>query len=613
MNRILLLLLLCVCLCHPLNFAQASADHEDVIREMEALREEIRYHDKLYYVDNTPEISDAEYDALVQRLRELEAEHPELITPDSPTQRVGFAPSDDFETIEHTVPMLSLAKAQDEEELRAFDRRVKEESGIENEIEYVFEPKFDGLAVEVVYEDGVFTLGSTRGDGVHGEDVTPNLKMVSAIPLKLLKQEDEDFPKRLEARGEVYMSREDFAVLNQERAQHGEFLFANPRNAAAGSVRQNDPAITAKRRLNVFFYGVGAVEGKNFETHWELLEYFRRVGLRTSPLNRICHGIEEALEHYEELHAMRHSLPCEIDGVVVKVNDRNLQEQLGMTADSPRWAIAYKFPSKQATTTVNDILIQVGRTGVLTPVAVLEPVNIGGVTVSRATLHNKGEIERKDIRIGDTVLVERAGDVIPEIIKVITAQRTGVEKPFVFPKHCPVCGVDILDPRDDAVQRCPNPDCPAKHLERIEHFANVMGITGLGPKLVEHLFDNGLIRDAGDLYALTPEQLLPLAGIAEHSAQNLIQAIEQSKRPTLQRLLQALSIRYVGKQTAGILADHFENLDTIRNASKKELQTVHRIGSKTAQSIFRFFQAPHTKQLLQELFDGGVRIIKAGE
>jgi DNA ligase (NAD+) len=613
MKRSISGLLVCLLFLFLLISGQTSANQEQLIREIEALREEIRYHNKLYYVDNNPEISDAEYDALMQKLQDLEAAYPELITPDSPTQRVGAAPSEEFETVTHTVPMLSLAKAMDDDELRDFDRRVKQMLGSEEELEYVFEPKFDGLAVEVVYEHGILTIGSTRGDGINGENITQNVKMIHAIPLKLLAQPDADFPVRLEVRGEVYMQKDDFAALNEERARSGEFLFANPRNAAAGSVRQKDPAITAKRRLNVFFYGAGAVEGRDFGTHWELLDYFRRVGLRTSPLKRLCRGIDEVIVQYRELQAMRESLPYEIDGAVLKVNRLRQQEKLGATANSLRWAIAYKFPAKQATTTIKDILIQVGRTGALTPVAVLEPVNIGGVRVSRATLFNQDEIERKDIRIGDTVLVERAGDVIPEIVKVITSKRTGAEKPFVFPKQCPVCGSDLVRPEGETVLRCMNPDCPAKRLEQIEHFTHAMNITGVGPKLIEQLFDTGLIREAGDFYFLTQEQLMPLERMGERSARNVIRAIEQSKHPTLEQLLYALSIRHVGKHTANILATHFGSLDNIQTASEADLRAVHGIGTEVAHSIFQYFREALTEQLLQKLHDGGVRIVKAEE
>lgn len=593
------------------NVAQISTNKEQLLQEIETLREEIRYHNKLYYVDNNPEISDAEYDALMQRLRDLEAAHPELITPDSPTQRMGATPSGEFKAVTHTIPMLSLDNARDDEELREFDLRLKDLLNRDDEIEYVLEPKIDGLAVEVVYQNGVLTVGSTRGDGITGENVTQNLKTIHALPLKLLEQPGKEFPALLEARGEVYMTKDDFEILNAERAGTGEELFANPRNSAAGSLRQKDPAITAQRRLSIFFYGTGAIEDQHFDTHWDTLEYFKRVGLRTNSLNRLCRGIDEVLAQYHELKTIRDSLPYEIDGAVVKVNRVRLQEQLGSTANSPRWAIAYKFPAKQATTTLNDIVVQVGRTGALTPVAVLEPVDIGGVRVSRATLHNQDEIERKDIRIGDTVLVQRAGDVIPEIVKVITSQRVGTEEPFVFPEQCPVCGGDVVRLDGEAAHRCANPDCPAKYIEALEHFVSPQGmnIKGIGPKLIEQLVHEGLIRDAADFYFLTHEQLVPLERMGAQSAHNVIQAIEQSKRPTLDRFLYALGIRQVGNHTATLLATSFGSLNQIQIASEEELMTVYGIGPETAQSIYDYFRGEEADRLLRKFYDGGVEIV----
>ncbi len=600
-------------LFNVLSNAQTPVETEQLSQKIETLREEIRYHNKLYYVENNPDISDAEYDLLMQRLKDLETAHPELITPDSPTQRVGAAPSEEFGTVLHRTPMLGLAKARNERELREFDLRLKDLLEWDGEIEYVFEPKIDGLAVEIVYEHGTFTTGSTRGDGVTGENITQNLKTIYAIPLKLLVQENETFPALLEARGEVYMGKDDFAILNEERAQNGEELFANPRNSAAGSVRQKDPAVTAKRRLNVFFYGSGAIEGKHFTTHWDKLEYFRQLGLRTNPLNRICLGIDAVLRQYGKLKQTRESLPYEIDGVVVKVNSIRWQEQLGEATNSPRWAIVYKFPAKQATTTVKRIVLQVGRTGALTPVAELEPVEIGGVVVSRATLHNQADLERKDIRIGDTVLVERAGDVIPQIIKVIVSRRTGTEQAFLFPDHCPVCGAELEQAEGESVVRCVNPVCPAKQSAKIEHFVSIggMNIKGIGPKLVGQLLDNGLIQDAGDIYLLTHEQLLSLAGIGEKSAQKILQAVERSKRPTLEQLLCALGIRYVGEQTAHLLAEHFESPEGLQIASESDLMAIQGVGPEVARSVYDYFQDEHTARLLRKMFDNGVEIVHA--
>jgi DNA ligase (NAD+) len=592
-------------------------EKEQLLQEIETLRNEIRRHNKLYYVDDNPEISDAEYDRLMRRLQESEAAHPELITPDSPTQRVGAAPLEKFETVTHTVPMLSLANAMDEDELKDFDQRIKRILGSEADIEYVFEPKIDGLAVEVVYENGAFTIGSTRGDGVTGENVTQNLKTVHSIPLRLVEEKDSSgklkfaLPERLEARGEVYMDKDDFVALNKEREKTGEPLFANPRNSAAGSLRQLDPSITVKRPLKAFFYAVGAMEGIRFPTHWNMLAYFRKVGLRTNPLNRICRGIDEVIGHYRELNETKESLPYEIDGTVVKVNSLRLQEELGFISRSPRWAIAFKFPAKQETTKIQNIIVQVGRTGALTPVAALEPINIRGVQVSRATLHNQDEIDRKDIRIGDTVVVQRAGDVIPEVVKVIESKRTGSEKKFVLPSQCPVCGGYVVRPESEAVHRCTNPDCPAKQIGGMEHFVSkrAMDIEGVSTKLIEMFINNGLIRDVADFYLLKKEQLVSLERMGEKSAENVIQAIERSKHPTFERFLFALGIRHVGEHTAKILAMHFGSLDRLKAASEEELMEVHEIGPEVAKSVYQYFQREQTEKLLQKLFDGGVEII----
>ena len=596
---------------------------QQVRQEIEDLRQEIHRHNKLYYVDDQPEIPDAEYDRLMRRLQELEARHPELITPDSPTQRVGAAPLEKFGTVTHTIPMLSLANAMDEEELREFDRRIKRTLGTEEEIEYVFEPKIDGLAVEVVYENGVFTLGSTRGDGITGEDVTQNLKTIPSIPLRLFQlrsrnvtpdaqtHEPLPLPPVIEVRGEVYMDKADFLALNQEREITGEPLFANPRNSAAGSLRQLNPAVTAKRPLTAFFYAIGRVEGVRFETHWDMLTYFRSIGLRTNPLNAICLGIEEVITQYERLNETKESLPYEIDGTVVKVNSLHLQEELGSISRSPRWAIAFKFPAKQETTVIENILVQVGRTGALTPVAVLAPVNIRGVQVSRATLHNQDEIDRKDIRVGDTVVVQRAGDVIPEVVSVITSARTGTEPRFVMPTRCPVCQGETLRREGEAVLRCANPECPAKQIGALEHFVSkrAMNIEGVSTKQIESFVNNGLIRDAADFYFLTKEQLLPLERMAEKSAENVLQAIARSKQPTLSRFIYALGIRHVGEHTAKILANYLGTLDRLKAASEEELLNIYEIGPEVAKSVYTYFRQPGTEELLQKFFSAGVEIL----
>ena len=590
--------------------SQTPSNMEPLRLEIETLREEIRYHNKLYYVDNNPVISDDEYDRLVRRLEVLEAAHPEWITTDSPTQRVGAPPSEEFGTVTHSVPMLSLAKARDEGGLRLFDKRLKKLLGSEKEIEYLLEPKIDGLAIETVYENGRLTVGSTRGDGVAGEDVTRNLKTIRAIPLRLIEQNNEDIPAHMEARGEVYMDKKSFAALNEKRSRTRDELFANPRNAAAGSLRQRDPAITAQRRLNVFFYGSGAIEGPKFATHWEKLEYFKRVGLRVNPLNRVCQSMDDVITLLRELKNRRESLPYEVDGVVVKVNNLRLQELLGCTAGEPRWAIAYKFSPKQATTTVNDIRIQVGRTGVLTPVVVLDAVEIGGALISRAGLHNPDEIMQKDIRVGDTVLVERAGDVIPVIVKVILSRRTGIEKPFMFLQQCPVCGRDVVRRDGEAAYRCENPFCPARQMAGFEHFVSRQGmnIIGVGPKLIVQLVQAGLLQDVGDFYLVTREQIASLEGMGEKSAQNIVRAIQGSRRPTLEHFLFAIGIRHVGKHAAHILAARFGRLETLEMATERDLTAIRGIGPETARSVYDYFREPRNGIVLQKLFDNGVTI-----
>ncbi|PID57891.1 DNA ligase (NAD(+)) LigA [candidate division KSB3 bacterium] len=612
-RNVVLISLVLVLLSPSFAFVQPVSVRDELVRELEALREEIRYHNKLYYVENNPEISDAEYDRLIQRLRDLEAAHPDLVTPDSPTQRLAVTLSSDFEVVTRRIPMLSLQSVRNEREIRDFDRRLKELLRLDVDIEYVFEPKVDGVAIEAVYKRGGLVLGATRGDGLNGENVTPNLRTISAVPLKLLIQDNEVVPELMEARGEVYMEKTAFEALNEERSRRGEELFANPRNSAAGSLRQKDPLISAERRLNVFFYGAGAIEGPVFETHWERLDYFKRLGLRVNPLNQRCLGIDEAIAQFEALAAKRDTLPYEIDGAVIKVNNLHVQEELGNLADSPRWAIAWKFPPRQATTLLKDIHIQVGRSGVLTPVAILEAVEIGSVSVSRATLHNQDAIERRDIRIGDTVLVERAGDVIPKVVKAIRSKRTGAEKVFEFPENCPVCGSPIIRVEGEAAAYCGNPLCPARQSGRIEHFVSrdAMNISGVGPKLIELLIAEKLVRDAGDLYCLTVENLVPLEGIAEKKARKIVDAVAAAKTPTLQRMIYALSIPHVGKQSAHVLAAHFKRFDRLRLATEDELRSIHGIGADTAESICDFFRSEDSVQLLRKLFDAGVEVVEA--
>ena len=582
----------------------------EIIEKVKKLREEIEYHNYRYYVLDSPVISDAEYDALMRELKELEEKYPELVTPDSPTQRVGFPPAKEFRQVTHAEPMLSLDDAFTEEEVYEFDKRVKRFLGLpENEkVEYTVEPKMDGLAVELVYEDGVLTVGSTRGDGYVGEDVTNNLKTIKSIPLRLMRHEGLPIPKRLDARGEVFMEKEKFKKLNEERLARGEPPFANPRNAAAGSLRQLDPNITAKRPLDIFFYGVGKVEGYEFKTQWEILKTLPKWGLKTNPLCRLVKGIEEAIRYHHEMEKKREELPYEMDGIVIKVNDLSLWEKLGTKARSPRYALAYKFEPTQVTTQVLDIVLQVGRTGAVTPVAVLKPVKVGGVIVSRATLHNEDEIKRKDIRIGDWVLVQRAGDVIPEVVMVIKERRTGKEKPFVMPKRCPVCGSPLVKKPGEAVWRCPNKNCYAQLVRHLQHFAsrNAMDIEGLGEKVAKALVDAGLVRDVGDLYYLKLEDLLQLPGFALKKAQNLYQAIQKSKKTTLARFLYALGIRHVGEVMAQILAEHFKSLDRLMKASEAELMAIPGVGPEAARSIVEFFRNERNRQTLEKLLKAGI-------
>ncbi|MBW1953340.1 MAG: NAD-dependent DNA ligase LigA, partial [Deltaproteobacteria bacterium] len=573
------------------------------------LREQIHYHNYRYYVLDAPEIADAEFDRLMQELQRLEEQYPELVTPDSPTQRVGAPPLDKFETVEHRIPMLSLENAFTEAEAREFEQRLKRFLRTDEEFEYVVEPKLDGCAVELVYENGQLAVGSTRGDGWRGENVTQNLKTIHTIPLVLLKTE-EPVPTRLEVRGEVYIETADFKKLNEQRLLQGEPAFANPRNAAAGSLRQLDSAITAQRPLNIYCYGVGEVIGREFASHWEVLQSLAAWGLRINPRIEQCLGIEAAIDYHRRLEQLRHGLPYEIDGVVIKVNSLALQARLGTKARSPRWALAFKFAATQATTRVLDIRVRVGRTGAVTPTAIMEPVEVGGVTVSRATLHNEDEVRRKDVRVGDWVLIQRAGDVIPEVVKVIKDRRPEHTVPFEMPTHCPVCGTKLVRPPGEAVTRCPNRNCVAVLKRSILHFTSkgAMDIDGLGEKIVDQLVDNGLVQKLSDLYKLTEAELIPLERFAEKSAKNIITAIQASKRPELGRFIYALGIRYVGEATANLLAQHFQSLDALRAASLEELLQVEGVGPQVAKSIRDYFQNPHQQRLLDELLAAGLEI-----
>jgi DNA ligase (NAD+) len=582
---------------------------ETIKKRVEKLREEIEYHNYLYYVLDRPEISDAQYDRLMRELEKLEEEHPELHSPNSPTQRVGAPPLEAFEIVKHTLPMLSLANAFDETEARDFDKRVKKFLGTSAEIDYVAEPKLDGLAVELVYGRGQFVVGSTRGDGVNGENITQNLRTIKTIPLQLIRKEM-PVPERLEARGEVIMQLKKFKELNRKREEMGEPVFANPRNAAAGSVRQLDSKITAGRPLEIYCYGIGEVRGRTFKTHSEILQTFPKWGLRTNPYIQKCQNIDEVLEYYHKMNEKRETLPYEIDGIVIKADRLDLQARLGEIARSPRWALAFKFQPKQETTKILDIIVQVGRTGALTPVAVMEPVKVGGVEVSRATLHNQDEIDKKDVRVSDSVVIQRAGDVIPEVVQVITSKRKGTEKKFRMPSKCPVCGAEVI--KEEAIHRCIGLDCPAQLKGRIKHFASkrAMDIEGLGVKLTDQLVDKGLIKDVADIYYINKQELIELERMAEKSAQNIIDAIEKSKTKPLSKFLYALGIRHVGETTAEDLARQFPRLDDFFRLSEEDLMEVEGIGPEVAASVHQFFRDKKNKESIELLKKAGVKVIE---
>ena len=585
-----------------------STSQDSAAKEVLELRRELDKHNYQYYVLDDPLISDAEYDRLFRRLVELEAEHPELSAADSPTQKVGAPPLEKFTTVAHTLPMLSLNNAMAEDELQEFEGRIQRFLKLSDTIEYAVEPKIDGLAVELVYLGGIFSVGSTRGDGINGEDITLNLKTIRSIPL-VLRPSKKPAPQRLEVRGEVYLSRSAFQKMNREREEAGEAAFANPRNAAAGSLKQLDSRITAKRPLDIFCYGFGSVEGASFASHSEFRDALKAWGLKPMPHGELCRGLDEVFAYRDRMAAERDRLPFEIDGLVVKVNRTELQRRLGEIARSPRWAIAYKFKPRQAETRILDILPQVGRTGTLTPVASLEAVPIGGVTVKSASLHNMDEIARKDIRIGDMVVVERAGDVIPYVVKVLEEKRTGAEQQFVMPERCPVCGAAIYREEGEAAYRCVGISCPAKLKESLKFFGSrgAMDIEGLGEKLIEQLVERGLVRDVADLYSLTKAELAGLERMAEKSAQNLLDALARSKNATLPRCLIALGIRHVGEATAKLLAEHFGTLEKIVHATAEELVEVREIGPEMAKSIARFFAQSENREVVDKLRRAGVK------
>ncbi len=581
-----------------------------IIQQVDDLRKALHRHNYRYYVLDDPEISDAEYDRMMQALKQLEAEHPQLASPDSPTARVGAPPLEKFETLAHTIPMLSLDNGFNDEDILEFDKRVRRNLDTRDEILYTAEPKMDGVAVELIYENGILVTASTRGDGLTGEGITDNVKTIQTVPLVMQTEGLADIPPRLEVRGEVFIGLEAFKRFNQERIDQQLPPFANPRNAAAGSLRQLDSKITAARPLEIFFYGAGIVEDIEFESHSELLESLTKWGFRINPLIRSGITIGSVLDYYRELGEKRYQLAYDIDGVVVKVDRIALQQRLGATSRSPRWAIAYKFKAIQETTTLEAIEVQVGRTGALTPVAHLKPVNVGGVTVSRATLHNQDEIQKKDVRIGDQVLVQRAGDVIPEIVKVIASKRDGNETQFKMPTQCPVCDSAVVRMAGEAATRCINSSCSAQVKERIKHFASkaAFDIDGFGSKLVDQLVDKKLLSSFADIFKLDENTLSELERMGAKSAANLVNAIEQSKSIAFARFLFALGIRHVGEHVAALLAGHFDDLDGIVKCSREELEAIDGIGPIVAESIVNYFKQERNRHVIDELFDSGITL-----
>lgn len=579
----------------------------------EELKKLIAHHDYLYHVMDNPEITDFEYDKIFGELLEIERKNADLDISDSPSQRVGAKPLSAFEKAPHRIPMLSLANSYSPEDIFDFDERVKKFLGTAEEIEYLCEPKFDGLSMELIYENGRFVRALTRGDGAVGEDVTQNIRTIKSLPLKLAAKSP---PSLLEVRGEVLMLKQDFARLNEAQQENGQQTFANPRNASAGSVRQLDSRITASRPLRIYGYAVGATEGVEFSTQRSVLDFLAEVGIPTLrgkyglDLVKVCKGAQAVVDYYYEVEKLRPELPFDIDGVVIKVNSLRLQDDLGLVARSPRWATAAKFKPEQSTTTIENIAIQVGRTGALTPVAIMKPVKVGGVTVTNATLHNQDEINRKDVRIGDTVVIQRAGDVIPEVVSVVLEKRPKNSRPFTIPVKCPVCGTDAVKNEDEVVTRCPNPLCTAVVKESLKHFVarRAMNIDKVGDRLIETLVDNNLLSRFSDFYRLKKEDLLALERQGEKSADNIIKSIESSKKPTLARFIFALGIRFVGEQTAKHLAEHFITIDNFLKANEEDLLVVPEIGPKVAKAIGTWTSNLELVQEVRDMLDLGVII-----
>jgi DNA ligase (NAD+) len=582
-------------------------DINDVEKRVKELRKTIEYHNYRYYSLQDPEISDREYDLLLRELMELEMEYPHLQTPDSPTRRVGAPPAQEFARVTHSHPMLSLQNAFDEDEVLEFDRRVRKMLGLDA-VEYVAEIKIDGVAVEVIYRNGVLDKASTRGDGYVGEEITNNIKTMKDVPLMLEGNGGTGVPAVLEARGEICMEKDAFRWLNRQRAKKGEPLFANPRNAASGSLRQLDPRVTAKRPLKIYFYGTGILEGANIHGHWDVLNMFESLGLPVNEQRGLCGSIDEAIHFYRSIEKAREDLPFEADGIVLKVNALSHQEQLGQISRSPRHSIAFKFSPSQGTTVLEDIVVQVGRTGILTPVASLKPVRIGGVEVKRATLHNMDEIERKDIRIGDTVIVQRAGDVIPEVVKPVLSKRMNSAVKFAMPLTCPACGSSVERVDGEAAHRCTGDFCPAQRKESLKHFVarKAFNIEGLGEKIINLLVREGLVSTPADLFRLTEKDLKDLPGLGEKSARNIVTAIGASKKTTLGRFIFSLGIRNVGEHLSNLLADSFASIDNLLRASYDDLLKIKEIGPETAGCIRDFFLSEDGRALIFDLLDSGI-------
>ncbi|MBI66858.1 MAG: DNA ligase (NAD(+)) LigA [Candidatus Marinimicrobia bacterium] len=582
---------------------------------IKSLREKINNHNYQYYVLDNPIISDSEYDKLLKDLELIEKKYPEFIIPESPTQRIGAQPIESFGTVTHRITMMSLANAMSDDELKAFDKRLKKKLNSAEEIEYVIEPKLDGLAVELIYENGKFINGSTRGDGNTGEDITSNLKTIKGIPL-ILRDDIISLPDLMEVRGEVFIRKEDFELLNSKRSQSNKQPFANARNAAAGSLRQLDPKITAKRSLSIYCYQAGIVDGINLNTHSEFLERLKSWGLPVNPEIKIVKGIEKAIQFHKKLETIRNEFPYEIDGSVIKVNSLSIRNKLGVRSRSPRWAIAGKFKAQQVTTIINDIFTSVGRTGAITPVAKLQPVEVGGVTVTNATLHNQDEIDRKDIRIGDTVIIERSGDVIPKVIKVIQEKRTEDAKVYHLPDHCPECNNQLMRPENEVVFRCPNYSCPAKIKGNIKHFVskNALDMDGLGEKLIDQLVNERIIKKVDDLFRIKKNQLANLERMGDKSADNIIDSINNSKLTSFSRFIYALGIRHVGEHTSKILESAFKgNFDSFLEATFEDLESIEEIGPIVAQSIIEFWNDESNKQIANNCFEFGIKLKRNNE